>query len=72
MPAITLNDLTVNFRHLDPMALLDDWRWLIGERKRAVLITALGDAFVQDPDDGFDPPAVRRTGDPSAHRFERR
>lgn len=52
MAAITLNDLTVNFRHLDPMALLDDWRWLIGERKRAVLVTALGDAFVQDPDDG--------------------
>jgi len=49
--AITLNDLTVNFRHLDPVTLLDDWRWLIGPRKFPILLAAIGDAFVQDADD---------------------
>ena len=49
---MTLNDLTVNFSHLERSALLSDWRWLIGERKLPVLLTASGDAFVQDADDG--------------------
>jgi hypothetical protein len=49
--AITLNDLTVNFRHLNPETLLDDWRWLIGPRKFPILLAAIGDAFVQDADD---------------------
>ena len=47
---ITLDDLTVNFAHLDAATLLEDWRWLIGAEKRPVLITALGDAFLQDID----------------------
>jgi hypothetical protein len=49
---ITLNDLTVNFAHLDRATLLSDWQWLIGDRKLPVLLTAIGDAFVQDADDG--------------------
>lgn len=49
--AITLNDLTVNFRHLNPETLLEDWRWLIGPRKFPILLAAIGDAFVQDADD---------------------
>ena len=28
--------------------LLDDWTWLIGPEKRPLLLTAAGDAFVQD------------------------
>jgi hypothetical protein len=47
---ITLDDLTVNFRHLDRNALLADWRWLIGTEKVPILLTAIGDAFVQDTD----------------------
>lgn len=50
--AITLDDLTVNFNHLNRETLLEDWRWLIGPSKQPILLTALGDAFLQDPDDG--------------------
>ena len=49
---ITLNDLTVNFSHLDREAILEDWRWLIGAQKQPILISAIGDAFLQDPEDG--------------------
>jgi len=50
--AITMNDLTVNFSHLDPDTLLEDWSWLIGLTRLPILVTAAGDAFVQDADDG--------------------
>jgi hypothetical protein len=46
--AISLNDLTVDFSHVDKDALLEDWEWLIGDTKMPILITAVGDAFVQD------------------------
>ncbi len=49
---MTLSDLTVNFRHLDRETLLEDWEWLIGSTKLPVLLTACGDAFVQDVNDG--------------------
>jgi hypothetical protein len=49
---MTLDDLTVNFDHLDSEGLLSDWTWLIGKRKVPVLLTASGDAFLQDQDDG--------------------
>lgn len=49
---MTLDDLTVNFRHLDARALLEDWTWLIGEHRLPVLVTVAGDAFVQDKHDG--------------------
>ena len=50
--AITMNDLTVNFSHLDRDTLLEDWSWLIGPARLPILVTAAGDAFVQDADDG--------------------
>jgi hypothetical protein len=49
---ITLNDLTVNFSHLDRASILSDWRWLVGADCHPILITALGDAFLQDARDG--------------------
>lgn len=49
---MTLNELTVNFSHLDRATLLNDWQWLIGTSKPPVLIAASGDAFVQDTSDG--------------------
>jgi T6SS immunity protein Tdi1, C-terminal len=49
---MTLNDLTVSFVHLDRTVLLGDWRWLIGPRRQPILVTALGDAFLEDPEDG--------------------
>lgn len=57
---MTLNDLTVNFSHLDKQTLLIDWQWLIDSSKSRfvrwissasklpILITAGGNAFVQD------------------------
>jgi hypothetical protein len=50
--ALTLDDLTVSIRHLDRHALLRDWRWLIGPTKIPVLVTALGNAFLLDTEDG--------------------
>jgi hypothetical protein len=47
-----LNDLTVNFSHLDRRALLEDWSWLLGKSKFPILLLANGDAFVQDVDAG--------------------
>ncbi len=49
---ITLNDLTVNIAHLDRAALLSDWQWLIGSDRAPVLVTAMGNAFVQDTGTG--------------------
>jgi hypothetical protein len=48
---ITLSDLIVGFDHLDRDHLLDDWRWLIGPSKQPILLSAIGDAFVQDETD---------------------
>jgi len=50
--AITIDDLTVNFDHLDQSKILEDWEWLIGTSKYPVLITAVGDVFVKDVRDG--------------------
>ena len=49
---MTLNDLTVNFSHLNRDAILGEWVWLIGEDKLPILLAASGDAFVQDVNDG--------------------
>lgn len=49
---MTLNDLTVKFDHLDSEWLLSDWDWLIGKNKVAILLSAAGDAFLQDTRDG--------------------
>jgi hypothetical protein len=49
---ITLSDLTVDVDHVDQERLLDDWRWLTGPSKRLILVSAIGDAFLQDEDDG--------------------
>ncbi|MFN8009918.1 MAG: DUF1851 domain-containing protein [Holophagaceae bacterium] len=49
---ITLEDLTVNFRHLNASTLLEDWEWLLGTKKLPILLAAIGNAFVQDVEDG--------------------
>jgi len=45
---MTLDDLTVNFRHLDRESVLSDWRWLVPMQKHAILVTLTGNLFVQD------------------------
>ena len=49
---ITLEDLTVNFADIDGVELVEDWLWLVGEHRLPILLTALGDAFLQDALDG--------------------
>src|SRR5690242_8691976 len=63
---MTLDDLTVDFRHLDRRSLLQEWEWLIGSTKLPILLTASGDAFVQDVEDGS--VYVLDTGDSSIHQ----
>jgi type VI secretion system (T6SS) immunity protein Tdi1 len=48
---VTLDDLTVNFKHLDRECLLSDWRWLTGPQRLPIPLTASGDAFLQDKND---------------------
>jgi hypothetical protein len=45
---MTLNDLTVNFKHLERESILSDWVWLIGKSRLPILLSASGDAFLQD------------------------
>ena len=49
---ITVQDLTVSFEHVDREALLSDWEWMIGSTRLPILISSIGDAFVQDTGDG--------------------
>lgn len=49
---MTLDDLTVSFRHLQGETVLSDWTWLLGASAAPLLITAVGNAFVQDPSSG--------------------
>jgi hypothetical protein len=46
---ITWNELTVKFDPRDG-DLLADWRWLVGNTSYPILISALGDAFLQETD----------------------
>ena len=52
MGQITLNDLIASFGMLERDSLLSSWRWLVGDAKFPVLLTVMGDAFVQDTNDG--------------------
>ena len=45
--ALTWNDLTVSFAHLDREKLLEDWEWLVGSAL-PILVTSVGDAFLQN------------------------
>ena len=49
---MTLNDLTVNFSHLDRNTLLSDWEWLLKGDFLPILLSASGDAFVQSISSG--------------------
>jgi hypothetical protein len=45
---ITWNELTVNFQTPGADDLLNDWRWLLGNSMRLLLVSALGDMFLAD------------------------
>lgn len=44
---INLDDLTVKFNHTSPEKLTEDWTWLIGTDKTPILVSAIGDMFLQ-------------------------
>ena len=48
MAKMTLNDLTVSPQGLDIDTFLESWQWLIPKHAKPVLLTALGDVFIQD------------------------
>jgi len=50
--AIAWKDLIVDFNHLDSREILAAWQWLIGPNKLPILLSSVGDAFLQDIGDG--------------------
>lgn len=44
---ITMNDLTISPKGIDMDTILSEWTWAMPEPLRAVLLTAMGDAFAQ-------------------------
>ncbi|WP_454677075.1 T6SS immunity protein Tdi1 domain-containing protein [Achromobacter marplatensis] len=49
---MTFDDLIARAQHLDSGTLLEDWSWLLGENHSPVLITAIGNVFVQNMNSG--------------------
>lgn len=47
---ITWNDLTIKFDHIDTKRLLESWDWLIGNDKKPILVSSIGDLFLVDND----------------------
>lgn len=45
---ITWSDLTIPADGIDAAHLLDEWRWLVPKGLEPVVISALGDVFLQD------------------------
>lgn len=45
---ITWDDLTVNFDYSKEESLLEAWKWLVGEDMRPILISSIGDMFLQN------------------------
>jgi hypothetical protein len=49
-PPVADDDLVLDMEGLDFDQLLADWRWLVDEAYEPVLLTVLGDLFLQAPD----------------------
>lgn len=45
---ITWDDLKVDFTNIDLKRLLESWDWLIGNDKTPILISSIGDIFLED------------------------
>jgi hypothetical protein len=45
-----LSDLTLPNNEFDSDDILSEWRWLVGEDAKALVVTKAGDAFVQKAD----------------------
>jgi hypothetical protein len=49
--SISANDLTVQLSDCLAEVIRTDWGWLIGPTKHPILVTTMGDAFLQDSED---------------------
>ncbi|MDJ1467014.1 T6SS immunity protein Tdi1 domain-containing protein [Xanthocytophaga flava] len=45
---LSWDDLTIDISAIDTSVLFHNWQWLIGKDKHVMMITSLGDAFLQD------------------------
>ncbi|MFM9988635.1 T6SS immunity protein Tdi1 domain-containing protein [Flavobacterium sp.] len=45
---ITWDDLKIDFSNINSETLLESWNWLIGNDKKLILISSIGDAFLED------------------------
>ncbi len=45
---ITWDDLSIDFSHIDTNKLMEDWLWLVGSDKQLIMISSIGDMFLQD------------------------
>ena len=50
---ITWDDLKVNHSNIDNKSLLESWHWLIGNDKTPVLISSIGDVFLEDKNEKY-------------------
>lgn len=48
MNKMTIDDVTINFTHLKRETLLSDWQWLVDKHDLPILITSIGDVFIQN------------------------
>ena len=46
--AITWNDLIIDFKHIERSRLVEDWSWLVGGSALPILISSVGDMFLQE------------------------
>lgn len=49
---IFIDDLVVDFDHLDPSVLLQSWNWLVEPGNLPIMVTAMGDVFTRNTRDG--------------------
>ena len=45
---ITWDDLKVDYSNIDNTEFLESWHWLIGNDKTPILISSIGDVFLED------------------------
>lgn len=50
---ITWKDLSIDFSNIESNKLIADWIWLIGNDKKPIMISSIGDMFLQDYNDNI-------------------
>jgi hypothetical protein len=50
---ITWNDLIIDIEQVNVERLIEDWRWLTGKDKTPIIVSSIGDLFLQDTNGGI-------------------